>query len=200
VFFWRLVSALLVFYIILLTMRLLLSWFSAAAPTASTASGRYWQLLVRVTDPWLGAFRGMGFLRRGQFDFTGVAAILVLIVALDLVNAAVRHGRFTLGLALAAAVGAVWSGLSFLILLFSVLAALRLILCLAARRYESPLGQLLEAMLRPVVSFARGLLPRSAAPKQTHLLLFVIAALLAVQLLGALVFRAIRVSLASLPF
>ncbi len=192
-FFWRLVSALLVFYIILLTMRLLLSWFSAAA------TGRSWRLLVRVTDPWLGAFRGVAFLRRGQFDFTGVAAILVLVVALDLVSATLRYGRFTLGLALATVVGAVWSGISFLILMFLVLAALRLLLRLAARRYESPLGQLLEAMLRPLLSFARRLLPRSAAPRQTHLLLFVIALLIAVQLLGALVFRGIRASLASLP-
>ena len=192
--FWRLVSAVLVFYIILLSMRLLLSWFPGAA------SGRYWQLLLRITDPWLRAFRGLGFLRRGPFDFTGVAAILVLIVALDLVSAVARYGRFTLGLVLATLVGAVWSALSFLILMFLVLAALRLVLCLAARRYESQLGQLLEAMVRPAVSLVRRLLPRSLAPKETHLLLLTIAALLVVEVLGGVVFRALRASLMALPF
>ena len=193
-FFWRLVSALLVCYIILLGMRLLLSWFSAAA------YGRYWQLLVRVTDPWLGVFRGLAFLRRGAFDFTGVAAILVLIVVLDLVSAAVRHGRFTLGLALATVAGAVWSGLSFLILMFLVLAVLRLALRPVTRRYQSPLAQLLEAMLRPAVSLARGLLPRSLELKESHLLLLIIVVLVAVEVLGGLVFRGLRLSLMSLPF
>lgn len=193
-FIWRLLSALLVVYIILLSMRLLLSWFPGAA------SGRYWQLLLRITDPYLQAFHGLAFLRRGLFDFTSVAAILLLIVALDLVGAAARYGRVTLGLALGTVVGAVWSGLSFLILLFLLLAALRLALRLFTRRYENPVGELLEAMVRPAVSLVRGLLPRGLALKETHLLLALIAVLAVVHLLGGLVFRVLRASLLALPF
>jgi uncharacterized protein YggT (Ycf19 family) len=193
-FFWRLVAALLVAYIVLISMRFLLSWFPGAA------SGNYWRILLRITDPYLRAFRGLTFLRRGMFDFTAVAAVLVLIVALDLARAIARYGRFTLGLALGTVVGAIWSGLSFLLILFIVLAALRLILRLFTRRYENPVGELLEAMVRPAISLARGILPRSSALKEEYLLLAVIAVLVAVLLLGAVVSHVLRASLLALPF
>jgi len=192
-FIWRLLSALLVVYIILISMRFLLSWFPGAA------SGRHWQMLLRITDPYLGLFRGLSFLRRGLFDFTAVAAVLVLIVALDLTGAVARSGRFTLGLALGTLVGAVWSGLSFLLILFIVLAALRLAFRLFSRRYENPVGELLEAMVRPAVGLARSLLPRALALKEEHVLVVVIAALILVQLLAGLVFRLLRASLLALP-
>jgi len=193
-FIWRLISALLVVYIILISMRFLLSWFPGAA------SGRHWQMLLRITDPYLRLFRGMSFLRRGLFDFTAVAAVLVLIVALDLTGAVARYGRFTLGLALGTVAGALWSGISFLLILFIVLAALRLGFRLFARRYESSIGELLEAMVRPLVSLAQGLLPRSVAWKEEHLLVLVIAVLVVAHLLGGLLFRLLRASLLALPF
>ena len=192
--FWRLLSALLVVYIILISMRFLLSWFPGAA------SGRHWQTLLRITDPYLRLFRGWRFLRRGLFDFTAVAAVLALIVALELTGAVARSGRFTLGLALGTLAGAAWSGLSFLLILFIVLAALRLAFRLFSRRYENPVGELLEAMVRPAVGLARGLLPRAVAWKEEHLLLVVIAALVVAHLLAGLVFRLLRASLLALPF
>lgn len=192
-FGWRLLSAVLVIYVILISMRFLLSWFPGAA------SGRYWQVLLRITDPYLRLFRGLAFLRRGPFDFTAVAAVLVLVVALDLAGAVARYGRFTLGLALGTVAGAVWSGISFLLILFIVLAALRLILRLFTRRYESPVGELLEAMARPVAALARALLPRSVH-REEYLLLAGIAVLVAANLLGGLLFRLLRSSLLALPF
>ena len=193
-FGWRLLSALLVVYIILISMRFLLSWFPGAA------SGPGWRLLLRFTDPYLRLFRGISFLRRGLFDFTAVAAVLVLIMALELIEAVARYGRFTLGLLLSTVAGAVWSGLSFLLILFIVLAALRLVFRLFTRRYESPLGDLLQAMVRPLVSAARALLPRSLNWKEEHLLLVVIVALVVAHLLGGLLFRLLRASLLALPF
>jgi uncharacterized protein YggT (Ycf19 family) len=187
---WELLYALLVVYLVLISMRLLLSWFPGAA------SGRHWQALLRATDPYLRLFRGLEFLRRGLFDFTAVAAVLALVVALDLAGAVARHGRFTLGLALGTVVGALWSGISFLLILFIVLAALRLVFRLFTRRYESPAGQLLEAMVRPVVRLARALLPL----KEEYLLLAGIAVLVAAHLLGGLLFRLLRASLLALPF
>jgi len=193
-FFWRLLSGLLVVYIVLISMRFLLSWFPGSA------SGPGWRLLLRLTDPYLRLFRGIGFLRRGMFDFTAVAAVLVLIVALDLSRAVADRGRFTLGLAFGTLAGALWSGLSFLLVLFIVAAALRLVFRLFTRRYENPVGELLEAMVRPAVSAARGLLPPRAAWKEEYLLVVVIVALLLMHLLGALLFGILRAALLALPF
>jgi len=130
--FWGLLSTLLVAYIILISMRLLLSWFPGAA------SGRHWSTLLRITDPYLRLFRGWRFLRRGLFDFTAIAAVLVLIVALELTGAVARSGRFTLGLALGTLAGAVWSGLSFLLILFIVLGLVRYVITLVKRIGHRP--------------------------------------------------------------
>lgn len=192
-FFWRLLSALLVLYIVLVSMRALLSWFPASV------HGRYWRLLLRLTDPYLNLFRGLTGLRRGAFDFTALAAILVLVVALDLVNAFLRHGRLTLGLLGSVAIGALWTGLSFLLLLFLFLAVLRLLSLLFVRRYDSPLGSLLEAMVRPALRLVRALLPRAWQMKETHLLLVLIVLLTGLRLLGGLFVYWLQLLLRSLP-
>jgi len=193
VFFWKLLSAVLVAYIILISMRLLLSWLSGAA------YGRPWRRLERATDPYLKLFRGLRFLRRGPFDFTPVAALTVLVMALDLVSAVLLYGRFTPGVLLSAVLGALWSGLSFLLLLFLILAVLRLVLLLFSPRRETPVGSLLESMARPAVGFVRGLLPFAWLVKETHALIVVIAALLILRLLGGWVFHLLRGLLEALP-
>ena len=192
--FWRLLSALLVAYIILISMRLLLSWLSVAA-----AYGRPWRLLEQATEPYLKLFRGLHFLRRGPFDFTPVAALMVLVVALDMVSAVLLYGRFTLGVLLSSIIGALWSGVSFLLLLFLILAVLRLVLLLFSQRRETPVGSLLESMARPAVAFVRGLLPFAWLVKETHALVVVIASLLILRLLGGWLFHLLRGLLEALP-
>jgi YggT family protein len=192
-FFWRLLSAALVVYIILISMRLLLSWLSGAA------SGRSWMLLQQATDPYLKLFRGLHFLRRGPFDFTPVAAIMVLVVALDLVSAVLLYGRFTLGILLGAVLGALWSGVSFLLLLFLILAVLRLLLLLFSRRLDVPVASLLESMARPAVAFVRGILPFAWLVQETHALVVVITALVLLRLLGGWLFHLLRGLAVALP-
>jgi YggT family protein len=193
VFFWRLLSAVLVLYIILISMRVMLTWLSGAA------YGRPWRLLEQATDPYLKLFRGLHFLRRGPFDFSPVAAIMVLVVALDLVSAVLLHGRLTLGILLGSVVGALWSGLSFLLLLFLILAVVRLLLLLFARRHDSPVAALLESMARPAVSFVRGLLPFAWLVQETHALIVVIVALVILRLAGGWLFHLLRGLLVALP-
>lgn len=192
--FWRLLSAVLVIYILLICIRMLLSWFPGAA------YGRPWQLLSRATDPYLAVFRGLSFLRRGMFDFTAIAAILVLVVALDLVTAIQRYGRLTAGILLGSLVGALWSGLSFLVLLFLVLAVLRALLLLFLRGRESPYSGLLATMVAPVLSLVRGLLPRDWAVREPPALYFTIAALVALRLVGGWLIQLLRGLLYALPF
>jgi len=181
VFVWRLLSALIVVYLLLLGLRILLSWFRGAA------HGRAWELLQRVTDPYLAAFAQLRFLRRGPFDFTPLAALLTLVVALELSNTLQVTGRLTLAIVLAALTAALWSGVSFLLLFFLILAVLRLVM--SASRGDTPLGASIAATLEPLVSRVRRLLPRPAGEAQvlimTAVVLFV-ARLLGGYLVGRL--------------
>ena len=96
-------NGLLIAYLFLLSLRIVLSWF------ATRGFGRAGELLRAATDPYLGLFARIGFLRRGIFDFSPIAALLVLVVALDLVNGLLFYGRLSLGFFLASVLSSVWS-------------------------------------------------------------------------------------------
>ncbi len=181
--FLRLLSALLVIYIILLSLRILLSWFREAV------SGRPWNLLRQVTDPYLSLFSGLRFLRRGMFDFTPIAAILVLVVLLDLVNTVQRLGRITVGIFLGSLTGAVWSGISFLLWLFLILAVVRAVIQAVRRGEETPVTGAIALMVRPAVSVVRRMLSARRHLSDQQYLLLTIAFLAGVLLLGGLAVR-----------
>ena len=78
-------------YILLLSLRIILSWFQ------HPDFGAPWRLLVRLTNPYLSLFSGIRFLRQGMFDFTPLAAILCLVVVLNVLQSIERFGRITAG-------------------------------------------------------------------------------------------------------
>ncbi|MFH1572479.1 MAG: YggT family protein [Acidobacteriota bacterium] len=173
---WRLLSALIVVYLVLLSLRIILSWLRGSV------HGRPWELLQRVTDPYLAMFTRLKFLRRGVFDFTPLAALLVLVVALQLVNTMQLTGRITLGVVLAAVIGALWSGLSFLLLFFLILALLRLVLVASRRGSDTPVGTAIAATVEPVVAWVRRFLPHPAGEYQVLIMTAVV--LFVARLLG----------------
>jgi YggT family protein len=89
------VNVILIAYLFLVSLRIVLGWF------APQSLGRAWDLLTGATDPYLALFRRIKFLRSDLFDFSPIAAILALVVALDLVNQLLYYGRITLGFFLA---------------------------------------------------------------------------------------------------
>lgn len=186
---WGLLSALIVVYLVLLSLRLLLSWFRGSV------HGRPWQLLQRVTDPYLALFARLRFLRRGPFDFTPLAAILLLVVVLQLSNTMQATGHLSVGVVLGAVTAAAWSGVSFLLLFFLILTVLRLALVLTGRR--PPLGEAVAATLEPVVSRIRKMLPRQAGEAQV--LVISAVALFAVRWLGGFLVARLLPLLGNLP-
>ena len=103
------VNIILIAYLFVLALRIVLGWF------APQALGRAWELLTAATDPYLKVFSRIRFLRGNLFDFSPIAAILTLVVALDLVNQLLYYGRLTLGFFLAAVFSAAeWMMLTWL--------------------------------------------------------------------------------------
>ncbi len=74
------INGVLIAYLFILSLRIVLGWF------APQALGRAWDLLAGATDPYLALFGRVRFLRGSLFDFSPIAAVLALVVALDLVN------------------------------------------------------------------------------------------------------------------
>ncbi|MFP4301095.1 MAG: YggT family protein [Spirochaetaceae bacterium] len=150
----RVVSSAISIYMIVLFIRILMTWFQGVS------HGRTMELLRRVTDPYLNWFRRFEIFRFGNFDFSPVVAILSLSVlntiAIQLANA----GPITLGFILALILSAVWSAFSFFVLFFLILAVIRLVGLLLrkdAGHFWFVLDQILDGIVNRVARpFMRG--------------------------------------------
>ena len=180
--FWRFITAIIYFYILLLSLRIILSWFQGSV------SGRPWDLLIRVTDPYLSLFRRLHFLRQGMFDFTPLAAILTLVIVLRIIDAIGRFGRISLGIFLGVVTSAIWSAVAFLLVLFLIIGILRAILVAIPSSQGSRISGALGFMVEPAVSLVRRILPVRQPLSDRQYLYLTIAFLFVVRLLGGYLF------------
>ena len=190
---WRFLTVIISFYIFLLVLRIILSWFQGSV------YGKPWELLIRVTDPYLSLFSSFRFLRQGMFDFTPLAAILTLSVALSVIDSFGRYGRISIGIFLGIVFGSLWSAARFLLLLFLILAVLRVILAAIPSLRESRMTNAVGFMVEPVISLVRRIVAGRWSLSEVHYLYLTIALLFVVRLLGNLVFNRLVVFLVSLP-
>ncbi len=150
----RITAGLLSAYMLLIFIRILLTWFGRGS------FGRASELLGAVTDPYLNYFRRFTFLRFGMIDFSPIAAIIILVVAQNILNTILTFGRVTLGIILAILLQASWSAVSFLLTFFIILIAVRLLMELISPASYSPVKTTLEAIINPVVSYTKNLIAR----------------------------------------
>ncbi|MBA7482088.1 MAG: hypothetical protein GH155_02670 [Spirochaeta sp.] len=151
----KVLNGVLLVYLVILSIRIILTWFKGSF------QGKAGELLKQATDPYLEIFSRLTFLKQGMFDFTPLAAILVLVVALDLVNALLVYERITIGLVLASIISAIWGGLSFILLLFLVLGVVRIVSALFSGNSESPMLRMINLMFQPIIDLtARFLRPK----------------------------------------
>ncbi|MBE3135138.1 MAG: hypothetical protein IMZ55_16855, partial [Acidobacteria bacterium] len=149
--------------------------------------------------PYLGLFARIGFLRRGIFDFSPIAALLVLVVALDLVNGLLYFGRISLGFFLASVLSAVWSGARFLLLLFLIVGLIRMIPLLFRSASGAGIWKVVDLIVQPVVAFVTRLLRLGLRVGYTQYLLLTVGMLFVVWLLGEFLVPRIVALFQSLP-
>jgi YggT family protein len=138
---------LLIAYLFILSMRIVLGWF------APQSFGGAWKVLTAATDPYLGVFSRIRFLRGNLFDFSPIAALLALVVALDLVYQLINYGRITLGIFLASILSAAWVGVSFLLLFFLIVGLVRTIPIAFRNTPGSGLWKAVDTVMQPIVAW-----------------------------------------------
>ncbi len=175
---WSFLTGVIYVYMILLVLRILLSWIRGAV------YGKPWELLVRVTDPYLSLFSRIRFLRQGMFDFTPIAAILTLVVALNVIQSIQRFGTITVGRFLGIVTGAVWSGLAFLLVLVLILAIVRAVVLAVRPGQETQITSAVGMMVEPVVSLVRRIVSARSPLTDRQYLYLTIAFLFIVRILG----------------
>ncbi len=147
----QVLGALLFVYSLLIALRIILTWFQGPS------YGRAWDLLAAVTDPYLRIFRRIRVLRQGMFDFSPIAAVLVLVILQQIVMSLSLYGGLRFGDVLAVIMQALWGSLSWIVLFFLVLAVVRLISLYAARNAVAPVWHTLDLMVQPVAGWVNRL-------------------------------------------
>ncbi len=176
------VYVILILYLFLLALRIVLGWF------APQALGKAWTFLTAATDPYLAFFRRISFLRGGLFDFSPIAAFLVLVVVLNLVTTLMYYGRVTLGFFLISVVSAAWSGVSYLLLFFLVVGIIRVIPLLfraaAGSNFWRIVVRVADTIVQPVVAWIARLFRLGSRLGATQQLLLTLGILLVAWLIG----------------
>ena len=190
----KILHGLLLVYLMLLSARVILSWFRGSV------SGRAWELLTSITDPYLSIFSRLRFLRQGMLDFTPIAAFLVLVVSLNLVNAILLTGTITLGLVLASLLDAVWSGVSFLIFFFMVLAIAKVVIATMLRGRETTFSRAVTMMVQPLVNLVAKNLPLKMRLSELQYVALTVVLLFVLNLLLRALIHRLSALLLNLPF
>jgi len=192
ILFLKIINALLMGYLLLLSLRIILTWFQGFS------SGKAFDLLSEITEPYLSLFYRLKFLRKGMFDFTPIAAILVLVVLLDLINALLFYGRITFGFFFAAVLSAVWSGVSFVLLLFLIVGVIRVFAIIFRRNTGSAMLKVVDILIQPAVALVMKIIQLGKRAGYTQYLLLTVGFLFVFWLLGGVVTRRLVYMLQSL--
>jgi hypothetical protein len=145
-------------------------------------------------------FSRIRFLRGSLFDFSPIAAILALVVALDLVNQLLYYGRITVGFFLASVLSAGWSGIRFLLLLFLIVGLLRTIPIAFRSTAGASLWRVVDTIMQPIIAWVMRVFRLGKKSGYTQHLLLTIGLLFVAWLLGELLVRSIVSVFQMLPF
>ncbi|HUX12481.1 MAG TPA: YggT family protein [Spirochaetia bacterium] len=191
----RLISTLISIYMVIIIIRIVLTWFSGMA-----YHGKPIEFLFRITDPYLDFFRRLRWLRFGSIDFSPVAAILALSILANVLNAVAVIGIVTVGVVLAIIVSALASAVGFFLILFLVLTVIRLVGFLANANTANRFWLTLDHIIEPAVyRFTQMLMRGRTVTYQNGLLIFG-GLMFVIVVVGDLLIRQLERLLLQLPF
>src|SRR6056297_1098680 len=190
----RILATILSVYMILIFVRVLLTWFSGVN------FGKPYQLIASVTDPYLNYFRRFRFLQVGSVDFSPIAGLLVLVVFLNIFNTLALYGKISVGIILAIVLRALWSAVSFLLTLFIVLIVIRFVASLMRANTVHPFIRTIDYLVTPLLNWIHNtFFKRRFLTLQTGLAISG-ATLLVASIAGNFVVSRLVILFQSLPF
>ena len=145
----RIINAALTVYMILLFVRILLTWFSGPS------MGRPAELLKAITDPYLNFFRRFRFLQFGRLDFSPLLGLIFLGLIQNIVGAIANHQRLTLGIILALVFSGLWGAFSFFLILCCLLTVVRFIMYLVGTDNRGYYTQTMDNLAQPLAEWVR---------------------------------------------
>lgn len=184
-------SAVLLVYMLLLSLRIILMWFRG------TSYGKSWYYLTRVTDPYLRLFRGIRFLHIGGWDLTPIAGFIVIIIAQNVIISLLRFRSITLGIILAIALRAVWQSFIGILFIVAVLCVIRIIGLYVSKSQAHPSWHFLDTVVQPIAQWISMMLKRQLG--YAPALSIAVVSIIGIWLIGSLLINLIVLLLFALP-
>lgn len=163
------VSAVLQVYMLLLVIRIVLTWVSMdhGHPVL--------RILHGISDPYLNWFRRLRFLTWGRIDFSPLVALIVVNFFSSLARLIAIYGQVTVGIMSAILVQLIWGAASFFFLILGVLSVVRW-LAIHFRWGGQSVWAYLDNLLQPPAAFVGRLIrPKTFVAYTTSLLVLGIA-------------------------
>lgn len=191
----KVISAVLSVYMIILMIRVMLTWFRTAQ------NGQFYRYLSAITDPYLNWFRRFTILRTGMIDFSPILAFVVLGFAVNILTSIANYGRITLGVIIALLINGIWSIVSFLIVIFIIFAVIRLLGATILRGgFIAQITPAVDSIIEPLVSWVRRTIFRNRFTPYTTQLGITIALLIVSNIALRFLFRYLVKLASELPF
>ncbi|GHV25697.1 membrane protein [Spirochaetia bacterium] len=192
----RLLGAITSLYMILIFIRILLTWFSGPAGHY----GRAYGFLSGITDPYLKWFRRFRFLQVAHLDLSPIAALAILSMANNVFLTIARFGAITLGIILSMLTAIIWSAVSFILSFFIIIVALRLVAYLAGWDVYHGFWRIIDQVSQPILYRLNRMLFGRRLVRYMTGILFSLAVLLVLRVGLDFLVRGLQGLLYRLPF
>ncbi|MCX7656140.1 MAG: YggT family protein [Treponemataceae bacterium] len=190
----KLLSTLTSLYMLLIFIRILLSWFEGLSFNAAH------RFLASITDPYLEWFHRFPVLQRGTIDFSPILALGVLAVLNNIFTTLAIYGRITVGIILSLILGSLWSAIAFILIFYAVITVIRFIGYLAGVNSVAPLWRIIDTFLKPLLYRVNRLLYRNRIVTYQTGLISLFLMLVSVYLVLSILVRFLSQVLVRLPF
>lgn len=145
----QIISGLVLVYMLILVIRILLSWFTAPDVQGSGA----YSFLYKITEPYLSVFRKIKFLHIGRFDISPVFAILTLQLVSFILSYIVFYGAITIGVIAYAVISGVMNIILFILGLLVILFVIKIIVLIARVNTAGKFVIALDNILHPIMAW-----------------------------------------------
>ncbi|MCL1992416.1 MAG: YggT family protein [Spirochaetes bacterium] len=145
-FFFNLLAGAVSLYSFALMFRIILTWFNRMH------HGRVLDVLSRITDPYLNWWRSRLNLRLGVLDLSPIVGLTALTVLQSIFATLGRHGRISVGIVLSIVLQAIWSIVSFLLIIALAIIVLRFVAYITGRNvYHSRFWRFIDTVSQPLL-------------------------------------------------
>ena len=132
-------------YMMVIIFRIILTWFPG------NQDSKVYELLSKVTDPYLNWFRRFPALRVGFLDLSPIAAMAVLSLVNRLLTTLALYGTISIGIILTILLQAFWAALSFILGFFIIVLVIRLIAHFLDSGTSGTLMRIVDAISQPLL-------------------------------------------------